>query len=83
MIIHMPYAGSGPFQCVLWTQNKPCLSYMIHTGHVRIFHTLMALQQRARMPDNLIRRVLDPFKAIIRKLYALLEPELYKVMMSY
>ena len=32
-----------------------------------ISRTLMGLQQRARMLENLIRRGLDPFKVIIRK----------------
>ena len=32
------------------------------------FRTLMGLQQRARMSENLIRRGSDPFKVVMRKL---------------
>ena len=57
------------FYCAsLWS------SYTIESlGHLkvadnRMFRILMGMHHRARMSENLIRRGLDPFKAIVRKL---------------
>ena len=56
------------------TLKKTCFAYNIETlkrlkvAYNRIFRTLMGLQRRARMSENLIRRGLDPFKVVMRKL---------------
>ena len=56
------------FYCAsLWSSYIKTLK-RLKVAYNRIFRTLMGLQQRARMSENLIRRGLDPFKVIIRKL---------------
>ena len=57
------------FYCAsLWSSYNIETLKRLKVAYNRIFRTLMGLQQRARMSENLIRRGLDPFKVVMRKL---------------
>ena len=57
------------FYCVsLWSLYNIKTFKRLKEAHNRIFRTLMGLQQRERMLENLIRRSLNPFTVIIKKL---------------
>ena len=57
------------FYCAsLWSSYDIETLKRLKVAYNRIFRTLMGLQQRARMSENLIRRGLDPFKVVMRKL---------------
>ena len=66
---HLFQSFCTSFYCSsLWSSYNVETLKRLKVAYNRIFRTLMGLQQRARMSENLIRRGLDPFKVVMRKL---------------